>query len=129
SPCWSKAASWSKGRRPKSASIRWCATSISGRGSMPDLLQLDDVTAGYRDTVVLEQISFAVGQEQAWALLGRNGVGKTTLLSTIMGLTVLRAGHITFDDRDITTTDTHRRAQAGLGLVPQECEIFPSLSV
>jgi branched-chain amino acid transport system ATP-binding protein len=96
---------------------------------MADLLTLKDVTAGYRDTVVLENISFTIGAEEAWALLGRNGVGKTTLLSTIMGLTELRAGRIIFAGEDITTLDTHRRAQKGLGLVPQEREIFPSLTV
>jgi branched-chain amino acid transport system ATP-binding protein len=96
---------------------------------MADLLRLEDVTAGYRDTIVLEQVALAIGSEDAWALLGRNGVGKTTLLSTIMGLTVLRSGRILFGDEDITTEETHLRAQRGLGLVPQEREIFPSLTV
>ncbi|HUZ75845.1 MAG TPA: ABC transporter ATP-binding protein [Stellaceae bacterium] len=96
---------------------------------MPDLLRLEDVTAGYRDTVVLEGVSLAIGTEEAWALLGRNGVGKTTLLATVMGLTVLRQGRVLFGGEDLTFTDTHRRAQRGLGLVPQEREIFPSLTV
>ena len=96
---------------------------------MAELLTLADVTAGYRDTVVLEHISLAIGTEEAWALLGRNGVGKTTLLLTIMGLTELRQGNIAFDGEDVTQADTHRRAQRGLGLVPQEREIFPSLTV
>jgi branched-chain amino acid transport system ATP-binding protein len=96
---------------------------------MADLLALETVTAGYRDTVVLENISLGIGPEEAWALLGRNGVGKTTLLLTIMGLTELRAGRILFQAADITGADTHRRAQAGIGLVPQEREIFPSLTV
>ncbi len=96
---------------------------------MTDLLRLEEVTAGYRDTIVLERVSLAIGAEEAWALLGRNGVGKTTLLATVMGLTVLRAGRIVFADQDITTLDTHLRAQRGLGLVPQEREIFPSLTV
>jgi branched-chain amino acid transport system ATP-binding protein len=96
---------------------------------MAELLILDDVTAGYRDTVVLERVSLAIGSEEAWALLGRNGVGKTTLLLTIMGLTELRSGRIVFDGEDVTAVDTHRRAQRGLGLVPQEREIFPSLTV
>jgi branched-chain amino acid transport system ATP-binding protein len=96
---------------------------------MADILRLEEVTAGYRDTIVLERVSLAVGSEEACALLGRNGVGKTTLLSTIMGLTVLRAGRIVFADADLTAIDTHRRAQRGLGLVPQEREIFPSLTV
>jgi branched-chain amino acid transport system ATP-binding protein len=96
---------------------------------MAELLTLDDVTAGYRDTVVLERISLAIGPEEAWALLGRNGVGKTTLLLTIMGLTELRSGRISFEGDDLTAADTHRRVQHGLGLVPQEREIFPSLTV
>jgi branched-chain amino acid transport system ATP-binding protein len=96
---------------------------------MAELLRLDEVTAGYRDTVVLERVSLAVGGEESWALLGRNGVGKTTLLLTVMGLTELRAGRIAFDGEDVTRADTHRRARRGLGLVPQEREIFPSLTV
>ncbi len=96
---------------------------------MADLVRLDEVTAGYRDTVVLERVSLAVGANEAWALLGRNGVGKTTLLMTIMGLTTMRAGSIEFGGRDITALDTHRRVQAGIGYVPQEREIFPSLTV
>ncbi len=96
---------------------------------MPDLLRLDDVTAGYRDTIVLERVSLEIGAQESWAVLGRNGVGKTTLLMTTMGLTNLRAGGIYFDGRDITALDTHRRVQAGIGYVPQEREIFPSLTV
>jgi len=96
---------------------------------MAELLRLDGVTAGYRDTVVLERVSAAIGVSEAWAVLGRNGVGKTTLLMTLMGLTNLRAGTITFDGRDISALETHRRAEAGLGYVPQEREIFPSLTV
>ncbi len=96
---------------------------------MAELLQLDGVTAGYRDTVVLERITAALGANEAWALLGRNGVGKTTLLMTIMGLTVLRSGRLLFDSRDITALETHRRVDAGIGYVSQEREIFPSLTV
>jgi branched-chain amino acid transport system ATP-binding protein len=96
---------------------------------MAELLQLDEVVAGYRDTVVLERVTVAIGTNQAWAVLGRNGVGKTTLLMTIMGLTAQRSGRIAFDGSDITAFDTHRRAQAGIGYVPQEREIFPSLTV
>ena len=96
---------------------------------MVDLLRLDDVTAGYRDTVVLERISVGIAANEAWALLGRNGVGKTTLLMTVMGLTNLNSGAVVFDQRDIAALDTHRRVQAGIGYVPQEREIFPSLTV
>src|SRR4051812_6623732 len=96
---------------------------------MGESLSLVQVTAGYRDTIVIEGASLAVGTDEAVAVLGRNGVGKTTLLSTIMGLTLLHGGEIRFDGQDITRLDTHRRAQLGLGLVPQEREIFPSLTV
>jgi ABC-type lipopolysaccharide export system ATPase subunit len=93
---------------------------------MVELLRLDAVTAGYRDTVVLEGISVVLNANEAWAILGRNGVGKTTLLMTLMGLTTMRSGTIIFDDADITTLDPHRRARAGLGYVPQETRIYAS---
>ena len=96
---------------------------------MAELLTLDNVTAGYRDTVVLEGVSLGIAPEESWTLLGRNGVGKTTLLLTIMGLTELRAGRILFRGEDLAGIATPRRAQHGLGLVPQEREIFPSLTV
>ncbi|HEY1507018.1 MAG TPA: ABC transporter ATP-binding protein [Stellaceae bacterium] len=96
---------------------------------MADLLALDNVTAGYRDTVVLENVSAAVGVQESWAVLGRNGVGKTTLLMTVMGLTSLRGGSIKLAGEEITGLATHRRARAGIGYVPQEREIFPSLTV
>jgi branched-chain amino acid transport system ATP-binding protein len=109
--------------------MRGCATSISGCGRMAESLVLAEVTAGYRDTIVIEGASLAVRSDEALAVLGRNGVGKTTLLSTIMGLTLLRGGLLSFEGTDITRLDTHRRAQLGIGLVPQEREIFPSLTV
>jgi branched-chain amino acid transport system ATP-binding protein len=96
---------------------------------MADLLALDNVTAGYRDTVVLENVSAAISGEESWAVLGRNGVGKTTLLMTVMGLTSLRGGSIKLAGEEITGFTTHRRARAGIGYVPQEREIFPSLTV
>jgi branched-chain amino acid transport system ATP-binding protein len=96
---------------------------------MADVLALETVTAGYRDTIVLERISLAVGARESCAVLGRNGVGKTTLLMTIMGLTVLRGGGIAFNGQDLAALSTHRRARAGIGYVPQEREIFPSLTV
>ena len=96
---------------------------------MADVLALDNVTAGYRDTVVLENVSATIGAQESWALLGRNGVGKTTLLMTVMGLTSLRGGSIKLAGEEITDLTTHRRARAGIGYVPQEREIFPSLTV
>ncbi len=92
-------------------------------------LALEAVTAGYGETVVLDRISLALPPGQTLALLGRNGVGKSTLLATIMGHTTLHGGRIAFAGTDITALPTWRRPRLGIGYVPQEREIFPSLSV
>lgn len=94
-----------------------------------ELLALDKITAGYGESVVLENISFSMQEGDSIALLGRNGVGKSTLLVTLMGLTQLHSGAIRWDGADIVRVPTHRRAQAGLGWVPQERFMFPSLTV
>jgi branched-chain amino acid transport system ATP-binding protein len=93
------------------------------------LLALNDVRAGYGDAVVLDGISFELAEHGSLAVLGRNGVGKSTLLLTIMGYTQLRRGSIAWRGRDITREAPHRRALDGIGWVAQEREIFPSLSV
>jgi branched-chain amino acid transport system ATP-binding protein len=93
------------------------------------LLTLDDVRAGYGDAVVLDGIAFEIRDGGSLALLGRNGVGKSTLLLTIMGYTLVRRGTIHWRGRDITRLPPHLRARNGLGWVAQEREIFPSLSV
>jgi branched-chain amino acid transport system ATP-binding protein len=92
-------------------------------------LGLDGVVAGYGETVVLEGISLELVPGGTLAVLGRNGVGKTTLLATIMGHTGLHAGRIRFAGTDIAALPPYRRARLGIGLVPQEREIFPSLTV
>ncbi|HUH83753.1 MAG TPA: ABC transporter ATP-binding protein [Stellaceae bacterium] len=92
-------------------------------------LALTDVRAGYGETVVLEGVSLTLPPKGTLALLGRNGVGKTTLLATIMGHTTLHGGAIRLDGRDIGASPPHRRARLGLGWVPQEREVFRSLSV
>ncbi len=92
-------------------------------------LVLDAVSAGYGDTVVLEAIALNLLPGETLAVLGRNGVGKTTLLATIMGHTRLRGGSIRFAGREISGLPAYRRARLGLGFVPQEREIFPSLTV
>jgi branched-chain amino acid transport system ATP-binding protein len=94
-----------------------------------DILAMDDVTAGYQATVVLEHVSLAVAQKSVKALLGRNGAGKTTLLSTIMGITRVDTGTIRFNGEDLARVPTYHRAARGIALVPQEREIFPSLTV
>ena len=92
-------------------------------------LVLDNVVAGYGETVIVEGISLAVPPGGTLAVLGRNGVGKTTLLATIMGHTNLRSGRIAFADTDISRLAPYRRARLGIGFVPQEREIFRSLTV
>ncbi|HYM04190.1 MAG TPA: ABC transporter ATP-binding protein [Stellaceae bacterium] len=92
-------------------------------------IALDQVRAGYGETVVLEGISLRFPPRSALALLGRNGVGKTTLLTTIMGHTTLHDGRILLDGRDISRLAPYRRPRFGIGWVPQEREIFRSLSV
>ena len=96
---------------------------------MSDGLRLNQVTAGYGETVVLSGVSLTLPAGGTLALLGRNGVGKTTLLATIMGHTTLHGGSIQFAGRDIATMPIHHRVHAGIGFVPQEREIFASLTV
>jgi branched-chain amino acid transport system ATP-binding protein len=90
---------------------------------------LAGVRAGYGDTVVLENVSLVLTEGATLAVLGRNGVGKTTLLATIMGHTTLRAGSIRFGGVEVARLPAYRRARMGMGFVPQEREIFRSLSV
>jgi len=96
---------------------------------MAEILRLDGVSAGYGPTTVLEDISLTLAERDAITILGRNGVGKTTLLATIMGHTRLYRGKIAVAGEDIARLPIHLRAQRGLGYVPQEREIFPSLTV
>jgi branched-chain amino acid transport system ATP-binding protein len=95
----------------------------------PAGLALAGVSAGYGETVVLEGIVLELAPGGTLAVLGRNGVGKTTLLATIMGHTRLRGGAIRFAGREVTRLPPYRRARLGIGFVPQEREIFPSLTV
>jgi len=94
-----------------------------------DLLAVEGVVAGYGDSVVLEDVSFALQEGGSLALLGRNGVGKTTLLLTLMGLTRLRKGRLAWRGTDLAAVPTWLRAHRGLGWVPQERCVFPSLTV
>jgi branched-chain amino acid transport system ATP-binding protein len=96
---------------------------------MSDYLVVEHVTAGYAATTILDDVSLRLGEHDSCALLGRNGVGKTTLLATIMGHTELHGGSIRLAGREIARLPIHRRARAGIGFVPQEREIFPSLTV
>ena len=93
------------------------------------MLELRGIRAGYGDAVVLDGVSLEVPRNGSLAVLGRNGVGKSTLLLTIMGYTRVHSGTIHFNGEDITALAPHRRAQLGIGWVAQEREIFPSLTL
>jgi branched-chain amino acid transport system ATP-binding protein len=92
-------------------------------------LALERVFAGYGETVVLENIALTLGADETLSVIGRNGVGKSTLLATVMGHTTLHGGAIRLHGTDIVKWPTYRRVTSGLGLVPQEREIFPSLTL
>jgi branched-chain amino acid transport system ATP-binding protein len=92
-------------------------------------LALDNVSAGYGETVVIEDIRLALAPGETLSIIGRNGVGKTTLLATIMGHNTLHGGDVRLHGATIARLTPHKRNWAGLGYVPQEREIFPSLSL
>jgi branched-chain amino acid transport system ATP-binding protein len=94
-----------------------------------DGLEVRDLRAGYGSAVVLESVGFELARGRSLALLGRNGVGKTTLVTTLMGLTTWHGGSIRFGGVELARARTVTRARAGLGWVPQERGVFPSLSV
>ena len=96
---------------------------------MSDLLTLQQVAAGYGDAIVISNIDLRLKPGESLAVLGRNGTGKTTLLNTIIGVTRQRGGSIMFGGKDLTTTRSDKRALAGIGWVPQERNIFKSLTV
>src|SRR5262249_35514079 len=105
------------------------ARSTWGRRSMAELLRVDAVTAGYGDAVVLDQVGLEMDEGESLAVLGRNGVGKSTLLLTLMGLTRLHRGAMRWRGTNLAARATHARAAAGLGWVPQERAMFASLTV
>jgi len=96
---------------------------------MPSALELRRVCAGYGETVVIEDLDLELAPGEHISLIGRNGVGKTTLLATVMGHTTLHSGEILLDGQSLVGVPRYRRALAGIGFVPQWREIFPSLSV
>ncbi|HEY4066126.1 MAG TPA: ABC transporter ATP-binding protein [Burkholderiaceae bacterium] len=96
---------------------------------MAELLRVEGLRAGYGQAVVVQGVDLVLEQGQSLALLGRNGTGKTTLLNTLVGVTRRHAGRIALAGVDITALAPHRRAAAGIGWVPQERNIFKSLTV
>jgi branched-chain amino acid transport system ATP-binding protein len=96
---------------------------------MSNLLKIESLVAGYGEAHALHGVSFSLEKGRSLALLGRNGTGKTTLLNTIIGVTTHHGGTIAFNGQDITRMRAEQRALNGIGWVPQERNIFPSLSV
>jgi branched-chain amino acid transport system ATP-binding protein len=96
---------------------------------MSNALALSGVSAGYGSTTVIENLSLSAAKGESVSIIGRNGVGKTTLLATIMGHTKLHTGSIRVNEVDVSGLPIFERVAAGLGYVPQEREIFPSLTV
>ena len=96
---------------------------------MADALEFKDISAGYGQTVVLEDINLSLAPGECVSVIGRNGVGKTTLLATVMGHTAVHKGDVILNGNSLRQVPVYTRALMGLGLVPQEREIFPSLSV
>jgi branched-chain amino acid transport system ATP-binding protein len=96
---------------------------------MVSALELRHVSAGYGETVVLEDIDLVLARGESISVIGRNGVGKSTLLATVMGHTTLHKGEVVLAGRNLERVPVYRRATMGLGFVPQEREIFPSLTV
>jgi branched-chain amino acid transport system ATP-binding protein len=97
--------------------------------AMAEALRLKNVSAGHGDTVVLENVDLTLAAGESVSIIGRNGVGKSTLLATVMGHTTLHHGEIQLGGENLARVPIHARARRGLGYVPQEREIFPSLSV
>src|SRR5437588_11710132 len=93
------------------------------------MLEVQNLSVSYGETLILRDVSLTVRPGELVCLMGRNGVGKTTLLKSIMGLLRCRAGRVLFDGRDLTRVSPDVRARAGIGYVPQGREIFPQLTV
>ena len=96
---------------------------------MTELLHIENLTAGYGAIQVLHGINLSITSGGRLALIGRNGVGKTTLLKAVMGLAYMKGGQIKLDGLDISKWSARERANAGIGYVPQTRDIFPSLTV
>jgi branched-chain amino acid transport system ATP-binding protein len=96
---------------------------------MPELLRVDDLSAGYGEAVILNGVSFALGVGETLALLGRNGTGKTTLINTLAGATRQHGGSVSLAGLPLHKLPSHERAAGGIGWVPQERNIFKSLTV
>src|SRR5476649_838504 len=120
---------WSKGSPFPSARTHVCVRSISARPDMTELLAIKGLSAGYGSATVLSDLSFTLGEGEALAVLGRNGVGKTTLIDSIVGVTRRFDGAVALAGRDVSALAPEQRVPLGIGWVPQERNIFKSLTV
>ncbi len=93
------------------------------------MIEISNLDAGYNQSRVIHDLSFKVAPQEILAVVGRNGMGKTTLLKTLMGILPLKAGTIRIGDQDISRLETHQRVARGLAFVPQGRMIFPNLTV
>lgn len=93
------------------------------------VLDIDSLSVSYGETRIIDDLSLECGADEILAVLGRNGMGKTTLLKSIAGVLEPNAGRITFRDEDVTDLSSHERARRGITLIPQGREIFPDLTV
>ena len=93
------------------------------------MLKIENLSVSYGETLILRDVALEVRRGEVVCLMGRNGVGKTTLLKSLMGLLKPRTGRVTFEGRDLTRASPDVRARAGIGYVPQGREIFPQLTV
>src|SRR5207237_10643341 len=128
SPSSSRARCCVRVRRPGSRTTRACAACTSA-SAVADALVLRDVRAGYGATVVLEDVRLSLAERGSLAVLGRNGVGKTTLLATVMGHTSFHSGAIEYQGRPLARLPVYERCRLGIGLVPQAPDSFPPLTV
>src|SRR5205814_5427604 len=133
SPCWSMVALSRPARRRRSGPTPRCGKpiSVSRSSAMADrsLLEVSNIETCYGLSQVLFGMSLAVAPGEMVTLMGRNGMGKTTTVRSIMGLTAPRAGAIRFNGRDVRGLPSYRIAKLGIGLVPEGRQIFPNLSV
>src|SRR5271163_2807552 len=106
-----------------------CGRSISARTRMAELLRVETLSAGYGEARVIQGVTFGLENGRSLALLGRNGVGKTTLIDTLIGVTTRFGGLILLAGEDIASLPPHQRARLGVGWTPQERNIFRSLTV
>src|SRR3984957_7472795 len=127
--CWWRGDCWPRARQRRSPRMSACAPSISAKTRMGELLRVESLSAGYGEARVIHGVGFVLEEGQSLALLGRNGVGKTTLVDSLIGVTTLFNGRIALGRQDITRLQPYLRARRGLGWTPQERNIFRSLTV